>query len=255
MCSLDHSGPLLKIRWGWIIYLTSSLVITGASLVAQLVKNLPVMQETWVQSLGWEDPLENGMATHSSILAWRIPWTEEPGGLQSMESQTAGHDWATNHTLTLVITTHSQLWSTHFHQHYRYGAIFLFVCRFFGSTASPLSKWVFFPYRRGKNRDVKYTLKNYLWWFELDIGVKNGCTAKLFLDSSSVGPNTRLGWHSVNIQIGSCGYNSFPGSSPSRWLCPLQSVKWFLPAGAFIIAILHLTLADSSPHQVKKVHW
>ena len=53
-----------------------------ASLVAQMVKNLPVMQETWAQSLGWEDPLEEGMATHSSILAWRIPSTEEPGGLQ-----------------------------------------------------------------------------------------------------------------------------------------------------------------------------
>ena len=50
---------------------------TGASLVAQLVKNLPVMQETWVQSLGWEDPLEKGMATHSTTLAWRIPWTED----------------------------------------------------------------------------------------------------------------------------------------------------------------------------------
>ena len=54
------------------------------SLVAQMIKNLPAMQETQVQSLGWEDPLEKGMATHSSILAWRIPWTEEPGGLQSM---------------------------------------------------------------------------------------------------------------------------------------------------------------------------
>ena len=53
----------------------------GASLVAQLVKNLPAMWETWVRSLGWEDPLEEGMATDSSILAWRIPWTEEPGGL------------------------------------------------------------------------------------------------------------------------------------------------------------------------------
>ena len=53
-----------------------------AFLVAQLVKNLPAMQETPVQFLGWEDPLEEGMATHSSILAWRIPWTEEPGGLQ-----------------------------------------------------------------------------------------------------------------------------------------------------------------------------
>ena len=52
-----------------------------------VVKKLPVMQETWVQSLSWEDPLEKGMATHSSILAWRIPWTEEPGGLQPMRSQ------------------------------------------------------------------------------------------------------------------------------------------------------------------------
>ena len=52
-----------------------------------MVKNQPVMQDTWVQSLGWEDPLEKGMATHSSILAWSIPWTEEPGGLQSMGSQ------------------------------------------------------------------------------------------------------------------------------------------------------------------------
>ena len=54
------------------------------SLVAQMVKNLPAMRETWVRSLVWEDPLEKGMATHSSILAWRIPWTEEPGRLQSM---------------------------------------------------------------------------------------------------------------------------------------------------------------------------
>ena len=60
--------------------------------MAQLVKNLPAMQETQVQSLGWEDPLEKGMATHSSILAWRVPWTEEPGGLQSIGSQGVGHD-------------------------------------------------------------------------------------------------------------------------------------------------------------------
>ena len=52
-----------------------------ASLVVQVVKNLPAMQDTWVQSVGWEDPLEKGMATHSSILAWRIPWIEESGGL------------------------------------------------------------------------------------------------------------------------------------------------------------------------------
>ena len=57
-----------------------------------MVKNLPAMQETWVRSLGQEDPLEKGMATHSSILAWRIAWTEEPGGLQSMGSQRVRHD-------------------------------------------------------------------------------------------------------------------------------------------------------------------
>ena len=57
-----------------------------------MVKNLPTMQETWVRSLGQEDPLEKGMATHSSILAWRIPWTEESGELQSMESQGVGHN-------------------------------------------------------------------------------------------------------------------------------------------------------------------
>ena len=55
--------------------------------MAHMVKNLPAMQETWVQSLGWEGPLEKGVATDSSILAWRIPWTEKPGGLQSMGSQ------------------------------------------------------------------------------------------------------------------------------------------------------------------------
>ena len=58
-----------------------------ASLIAQLVKNPPAMGETWLPSLGWEDPLEEGMATHSSILAGESPWTEEPGGLQSMGSQ------------------------------------------------------------------------------------------------------------------------------------------------------------------------
>ena len=60
--------------------------------MAQRVKNLPTMQETWVPSLGQEDPLEKGMATHSNVLAWRIPWMEEPCGLQSMGSQRVGHD-------------------------------------------------------------------------------------------------------------------------------------------------------------------
>ena len=63
-----------------------------ASLVAQLVKNLPAMRETWVRSLGWKDPLEESMATQSGILAWKIPWMEEPGGLQSMGSLRVGQD-------------------------------------------------------------------------------------------------------------------------------------------------------------------
>ena len=70
------------------IYILYTMNFPGA----HTAKNLLAMQETWVQSLGWEDPLEKGMATHSSILAWRIPWTEEPGGLQSMGSQRVGHD-------------------------------------------------------------------------------------------------------------------------------------------------------------------
>ena len=67
-------------------------ILVWTSLVAQMVKHLPTVWETWVQSLGWEDPLEKGKATHSSILAWRIPWTEDPGGLQSMGLQRVGHD-------------------------------------------------------------------------------------------------------------------------------------------------------------------
>ena len=66
--------------------------ISIESLVTQGVKNLPAIQETRVPSLGWEDPLEKGMATHSKFLAWRIPWTEEPGGLQSMGLYRVGHD-------------------------------------------------------------------------------------------------------------------------------------------------------------------
>ena len=87
-----------------VIYVCSQLILLFAfklltlqefilaSLVAQMVKHLPAMQETWVQSLGREDPLEKDMATYSSIHAWKIPWTEEPGGLQSMGSQRVGHD-------------------------------------------------------------------------------------------------------------------------------------------------------------------
>ena len=76
--------------------------VSGTSLVAQRLKGLPAMRETRVRSLGREDPLEKEMATHSSILAWRIPWTEEPGGLQSMVSQRVGHDRVTSLTHSLI---------------------------------------------------------------------------------------------------------------------------------------------------------
>ena len=67
-------------------------LFSSYSLVAQMVKRLSAMQETWIQSLGWEDPLEKEMVAHSSTLAWKIPWTEEPGRLQSMGWQRVGHD-------------------------------------------------------------------------------------------------------------------------------------------------------------------
>ena len=92
------------------LYFVISMFISGTSLVAQMVRNLPAMQETWVQSLGWEDPLERRMATPSSILTWRITWTEEPGGLQSMGLQRVEHDWATN--THVCVRTH-----THTHTH------------------------------------------------------------------------------------------------------------------------------------------
>ena len=84
ICDFSEGVPAVKhIFW-------QKLAVSWASPVAQMVKKLPTMQDTWIRSLGWEDPMEKGMATHSSILAWRIPLTEEPGGLQSMglQSQT-----------------------------------------------------------------------------------------------------------------------------------------------------------------------
>ena len=77
---LSDSTELYPLQYSW------------ASLVVQIVKNLPAMRETWVPSLGWDGPLEESMATHSSILTWRIPLTEKPGGLQSTGLQRVGHD-------------------------------------------------------------------------------------------------------------------------------------------------------------------
>ena len=86
----------LRILWGgWVYLLFFCQGSSHTSRVAQMVKNLPAMQETQVQSLGWEDPLEKGVAAHSSILAWEIPWTEEPGRLQSMGLKRVGQDLGT----------------------------------------------------------------------------------------------------------------------------------------------------------------
>ena len=83
----SNLDTLIKITLG-----KTGTIILVTSLVAQMVKRLPAMRETWVQSVGREDLLEKEMATHSSTLAWRIPWTEEPGRLQSMGSQRVGHN-------------------------------------------------------------------------------------------------------------------------------------------------------------------
>ena len=82
----------VKVREFELVLINNLKINIGASLVAQRLKSLPAMQETWVRSLGQEDPLEKEMANHSSILAWRIPWTEEPGGPQSTGLQRVEHD-------------------------------------------------------------------------------------------------------------------------------------------------------------------
>ena len=77
-------------------FLSGTVILTWTFLVPQTVKHLSTVWEIWVQSLGWEDPLEKEMAIHSSTIAWKIPWTEEPGRLQSMGLQRVGHDWVTS---------------------------------------------------------------------------------------------------------------------------------------------------------------
>ena len=93
----DHSISLTRLYMNYIpidICILAHLYLR-ASLVAQMVKNMPAMQETRILSLGWENPLKEGMAPHPNSLAWRTPWTGEPGGLQSMESRRVRHDWTT----------------------------------------------------------------------------------------------------------------------------------------------------------------
>ena len=91
-CNAGDTGSIPRLERSPGEGIGYSLHYSWVSLIAQLVKNPPAMQETLVRFLGWKDPLEEGMATHSSVLAWRIPWTEESGRLQSMGSQRVGHD-------------------------------------------------------------------------------------------------------------------------------------------------------------------
>ena len=92
MLCLLSLGVVIPCEWEALGRGEHFLKPLWVSLVARMVKNLPAMQETWVQSLNGDDPLEEFMATHSSILAWRIPWTEESGGLQSMGSKRVRHN-------------------------------------------------------------------------------------------------------------------------------------------------------------------
>ena len=101
LCNGNVETEYCTMLWRKSIY--NAHVVHRASLVAQRIKRLPAMWETWVWSLGREDPLEKKMATRSSILAWRIPWMEEPSRLQSMGSKRVGHDWATSLHFTNVV--------------------------------------------------------------------------------------------------------------------------------------------------------
>ena len=96
----DGPGASLWVLRHFLSLISRLIVAVWIFPVAQTVKNLPAMQETWVRSLGWKDHLEKGIAIHSSILAWRIPWTEEPGKPQSMWSQRVVHNWPTNTATT-----------------------------------------------------------------------------------------------------------------------------------------------------------
>ena len=91
-----------RLNWSFLPQNSLSLYYSRASLVAQMVKHLPATQATQLQCLGWEEPLGKGMATHSSILTWRIPWTEEHEGLESMGLQRVGYNWAAN-TFTFIL--------------------------------------------------------------------------------------------------------------------------------------------------------
>ena len=130
-------------------FLRSKNRLHWASLVAQTVKNLPAIWETWVRSLGWKDPLEKGMATHSSILAWRIQWTQEPGGLQSMGSQRVRHDWATKHITDCIIWPNERTVSEDRH---RDCCVMIWWKSLLGSNGSGFYFTILFPLWQGSSQ-------------------------------------------------------------------------------------------------------
>ena len=130
------------------IHNSAEIVQLWASLVAQAVKRLPVMRETQVRFLGWEDTLEKEMATHSSTLAWKIPWTEEPDRLQFMGSQRVGRDWATSLSLSLChipYVSHSKgvkIYLQHKLLHADVYSRFLHNCQNLETTTRSFSGWI-----------------------------------------------------------------------------------------------------------------
>ena len=118
----------------------------------QSVKNLPTMQETWVQFLGQEDPLENGMEIHSSILAWRIQWTKEPGELQFMGSQRVRDGWATNTATLLWLSGYFCWWR-------RFGEYMMKIYKVFGGRR-PKAREIFFFFTFHNIKILKYL---YVW--------------------------------------------------------------------------------------------
>ena len=117
----------------------SICAVQYGSQVVQRVKNLPAREEIQVQSLGREDPLEKGTNIHSNILAWRIPWTEEPGGLQSMGSQRVGHNWATEYS--------TQQQPSPLAWHWKH---FMIQSQFTLSVSFPIILPIWFPHKQAK---------------------------------------------------------------------------------------------------------